>query len=191
MSPRLPSPTSVRPPPDATVRASDLVLSLTRYKAWADADLIATVLALPALVDTPEGGYVTAIVRHFHTVDCIFKAHLLGIPHGYTSVNPAEPATLSELQPRVAAIDEWYVRYAHDVDPRDLGQALPVRFMDGQEQVLTRSDILLHVSLHGAGHRGNVNLLIRKLGAEPPQDRFTSYLRRRSSTPEPSASFSR
>jgi uncharacterized damage-inducible protein DinB len=168
--------------------ASDLLLSLMRYKAWADADLLRTVLALPALLAAPEGGYVTAIVRHFHTVDCIFKAHLLGVPHAYTSANPA---TLSELQPRVATIDEWYVQYARNVSPRDLEEAQDVKFTDGQEQVLTRSDILLHVSLHGAGHRGNISLLIRKLGAEPPPDRFTSYLRRCSSAPEPSAALSR
>jgi uncharacterized damage-inducible protein DinB len=50
---------------------------------------------------------------------------------------------------------------------------------DGERQVLTRADILLYVSLHGAGHRGQVGLLLRKCGAEPPPDRFTNYLRQR------------
>lgn len=162
---------------NATGRAPSTMLSLMRYKAWADAELMNAVLALPALVTAKEGGYVTAIVRHFHTVDCIFKAHLLGMPHEYTSVSPAEPATISELQPRVSAIDEWYVEYARNLDERDLGQVLDVKFTDGEQQVLTRSDILLHVTLHGTYHRGNVGLLLRKFRPEPLPDRFTSYLR--------------
>jgi uncharacterized damage-inducible protein DinB len=154
-----------------------LMLSLMRYKLWADTDLINTVIAHPALATVPEAPYFPGIIRHYHTVDCIFRAHLLGIPHEYTSTNPAEPATLGELQQRVRAIDEWYVDYARLLDERDLGQALEVKFTDGQQQVLTRSDILLYVSLHGAGHRGQVSLLLRKCGTEPPPDRFTNYLR--------------
>lgn len=163
---------------DATPRRnSKLMHSLMQYKRWADADLIERSLAQPALMAAPEGAFVTAIIRHYHTVDCIFRAHLLGIPREYTSPNPPEPATLPELQERVSAIDAWYVDYTRNLDERDLGQALQVTFTDGQQQVLTRSDILLHVSLHGSGHRGSVGLLMRKCGVEPPPDRFTNYLR--------------
>ena len=172
-----PAHASRTPRPVATGQASDLIHSLMRYKMWADAQLMETVLALPALVTAPEGPYVTAIIRHFHTADCVFMAHLLGVAHEYTSSNPSEPATLAELQSRVAAIDEWYVKYTRSLDANDLGQALQVTFTDGQEQVLTRSDILLHVSLHGAYHRGNVGILLKKCGSEPPPDRFTTYLR--------------
>lgn len=153
------------------------LLTLLRYKAWADAALLDSVLALPTLRTAPEGGYVTAIVRHFHTVDRIFKAHLLGVPHEYTSTNPAEPATLAELRPVVSTVDDWYVEYARQLDARDLAQAVRVTFTDGQQQALTRSEILHYVSLHGAGHRGQVALLLRMVGAEPPPDRLTNYLR--------------
>jgi uncharacterized damage-inducible protein DinB len=161
-------------------QANDLMQALMRYKVWADADLLDTLLTLPEPLSEPEGRLVTAIIRHFHTVDCIFKAHLLGVPHEYTSANPAEPAALSELQQRVSAIDEWYLEYTRNLDQRELGQVLHVKFTDGQQQVLTRSDMLLHVSLHGSYHRGNVGLLMKKCGVEPPQDRFTTYLRARS-----------
>jgi len=155
-----------------------LMHTLMCYKRWADADLIRAAMAFPALANTPEAGYITAIVRHFHTVDCIFRAHLLGVAHEYTSANPAEPATLPELEQRVAAIDQWYVDYTRDLDERALDHALRVKFTDGAEQVLTRADILLHISLHGASHRGNVGILMRLRGAELPPDRFTSYLSR-------------
>jgi len=148
-----------------------------RYKRWADAELLEAAIALPAVFPEPEGGYITAIIRHFHTVDCIFQAHLLGIPHKYISANPAEPGTLSELQRRVGPVDEWYVDYVSKLDERDLGQVLLVKFTDGQEQTLKRSDILIHVSQHGGGHRAQVSLLMQKCGFVPPPDRFPNYLR--------------
>jgi uncharacterized damage-inducible protein DinB len=158
--------------PDATRRrASDLMVSLMRYKRWADADLLEAALALPTGFPAKEAGYITAIIRHYHTVDCIFRAHLLGISHDYTSPNPAEPATLSQLRQSVREIDEWYVDYASELDERDL------KFTDGQEQTLRRSDILLHVSQHGTGHRGQVSLFMKLCGVEPPPDRITNYLR--------------
>jgi uncharacterized damage-inducible protein DinB len=76
-------------------------------------------------------------------------------------------------------VDEWYVEYACRIGEQDLREALHVAFTDGEEQVLTRSDILLHVALHGTYHRGNVGILLRKAGAAPLPDRFTSYLRQR------------
>ncbi|HTV21098.1 MAG TPA: DinB family protein [Polyangiaceae bacterium] len=171
--------------PGAPRRSSDEMLSLLRYKAWADAALLDGVLALPILRTAPEGGYVTAIIRHFHTVDCIFQAHLRGARHEYSSPNPPDPATLAELQPKVRAVDAWYVEYARQLDAADLGQPLHVTFTDGQQQVLTRSEILHYVSLHGAGHRGQVALLLRMCGAEPPPDRFTHYLRLQPAAVEP------
>lgn len=151
--------------------------SLMRYKQWADADLLRVVLAAPALAGVPEGGYATAIIRHFHTVDCIFRAHLLGVAHGYTSSNPSEPAALSELAPRVLDVDEWYVEYASRIGEQDLAEPLRVTFTDGAAQVLTRAEVLHYVSLHGAGHRAQVSLLLRMRGAEPPPDRYVNYLR--------------
>jgi uncharacterized damage-inducible protein DinB len=153
------------------------ITSLMRYKRWADADLIQAALALPASFPTKELGYIAAIIRHYHTVDCIFRAHLLGIPHKYTSPNPPEPATLAELQTCVAQIDDWYVGYASKVDSRALTEVLDVTFTDGAQQFLSRADILLHISQHGAGHRGQVALLLKLCGVEAPPDRFTNYVR--------------
>jgi len=143
---------------------------------------MAAALSLPWFGRWLVGRYVAAIVRHFHTVDCIFRAHLLGVPHGYTSANPTQPATLAELQQRVQALDDWYVEYAQNLDAQRLTESLHVTFTDGSRQWLTRSDMLLHVAQHGAYHRGNLGILLRVAGAGALPDRFTSYLRQASST---------
>jgi len=151
--------------------------SLMRYKRWADTELLQTALALPPSFPEKELGYVAALIRHYHTVDCIFRAHLLGIAHPYTTPNPAEPATLTELQKSVAETDEWYVSYTSGLDERALSEVLHVTFTDGAQQVLSRSDILLHISQHGTGHRAQVGLLLKLCGVEAPPDRFANYVR--------------
>jgi uncharacterized damage-inducible protein DinB len=156
---------------------SETVVSLMRYKQWADAELVSAARGLRWLGRVLVGRFVTTIIRHFHTVDSIFRAHLLARPHSFTSANPAEPATLAELEERMRDVDAWYVEYAQDLDERALGEPVNVTFTDGGRQVLTRSDILLHVSQHGAYHRGNVGILLKIGGAGPLPDRFTSYLR--------------
>jgi uncharacterized damage-inducible protein DinB len=169
---------SFRSSTPAPARASkEVVLTLLRYKRWADTELLQSALALPTGFPEREAGYITAIVRHYHTVDSIFRAHLLGISHHYTSPNPTEPATLAELQPRVREIDDWYVDYVGDLEPSQLEEVLNVKFTDGQEQTLRRLDILLHVSQHGTGHRGQASLIMKMCGVEPPPDRITNYLR--------------
>jgi uncharacterized damage-inducible protein DinB len=171
----------VKHPPAPPTRADGTpnpMLSLMRYKRWADAELMSAVLAHPTLGAAPDAEYVPVIIRHFHTVDCIFKAHLLGLPHAYSSANPAEPAALADLQQQMREVDDWYVEYTLELTEHQLGQALQVKFTDGDQRVLTRSDILLHVSLHGAYHRGNVGVLLQKCGAAPPPDGFASYLSR-------------
>lgn len=158
-------------------QTSHTLLSLMRYKQWADADLLRAALALPADFPAKEAGYISALIRHYHTVDCIFQAHLLGVPHNYTSPNPAEPATLGELQQRVNAVDAWYVDYTSKLSERELREVLQVTFTDGAQQALRRSDILLHVSQHGTGHRGQVSLFFKLFGLEAPPDRFANFVR--------------
>jgi uncharacterized damage-inducible protein DinB len=156
---------------------SEALVSLMRYKQWADAELVNAARGLRWLGRALVGRFVTKIIRHFHTVDVIFRAHLLARPHPFTSANPAEPRTLAELAERMRDVDAWYVEYARTLDARARDEPLTVTFTDGERQVLTRSDILLHVSQHGAYHRGNVGILLMIGGAGPLPDRFTSYLR--------------
>jgi uncharacterized damage-inducible protein DinB len=42
---------------------------------------------------------------------------------------------------------------------------------------MTRGEMLLHVATHGAGHRGQVALLLQKNAMQPYPDRITDFLR--------------
>jgi uncharacterized damage-inducible protein DinB len=49
---------------------------------------------------------------------------------------------------------------------------------------MTRGEMLLHVAMHAAGHRGQVALLLQKNGIQPWPDRITDFLRAERAGPE-------
>jgi uncharacterized damage-inducible protein DinB len=60
---------------------------------------------------------------------------------------------------------DWYVNYADALLPEDVDE--PLAFANGEPARMTRGEMLLHVALHAAGHRGQVALLLQKNGMEP------------------------
>jgi uncharacterized damage-inducible protein DinB len=64
-------------------------LTLARYNMWADELLFSAVAALPADVACKRTatlcGSMLATLNHNYQVDLIWRAHLLGQTHGFTS----------------------------------------------------------------------------------------------------------
>jgi uncharacterized damage-inducible protein DinB len=150
--------------------------SLMRYKRWADADLFETLLARPDIETEPHAEILREIIGHFHVVDRIFQAHLQGVSHAFTATRLQEAPGLTQLQDEVAAVDQWYVDYADSIGRDTLGEERAIRFTDGTEKTFTVADMLLHVSHHGAYHRGNAGVLLRMMSMELPADRFIDYV---------------
>ena len=161
----------------ASVRdASEPYASLMRYKRWADDQLFALLLGRPDIEAEPQTEILREIVGHFHVVDRIFQAHLQGVPHGFTATRLPDARSLTQLRDEVAAVDRWYVDYTQGVGRDTLLEPRSIRFTDGTEKVFTRADMLVHVSHHGAYHRGNAGVLLRMMGMELPPDRFIDYV---------------
>ncbi len=154
----------------------DPYVSMMRYKRWSDAQLLTALLARPNIEAEPSFALIREILGHFHVVDCIFKAHLEGAPHGFTTTRLDGAPTLLQLRDRVSVVDQWYVDYVERTDHAALGEALSVRFTDGKPAVLRRAEMILHIAHHGAYHRGNVGVLMRSMGMELPPDRITNFI---------------
>ena len=56
-------------------------------------------------------------------------------------------------------------------------------FSNGEPVSMTRGEMLLHVAMHAAGHRGQVALLLQKNGIQPFPDRITDFLRAEDAPP--------
>jgi uncharacterized damage-inducible protein DinB len=101
-------------------------------------------------------------------------AHLLGAQHVWLRRIEGRPADLA-VWPRLelAVAGEWIERNGagFETPPADLGRAVTYRNSAGREFTSTVADILEHVVLHSAYHRGQVAMLLRDAGYEPaPSD---------------------
>ncbi|WP_375058260.1 DinB family protein [Zobellella sp. DQSA1] len=154
---------------------------LTRYSAWASLRLYNALAKLPATLlaearsGRPNG--VIGILSHSYAVDLIWKAHLEGKEHGFTSRNFGTIPSFAELRSAQQQADQWYIAYADNQDEQSLEQVIPFKFVDGGPGSMRRGDILLHIINHKTYHRGYVADMLYELGFAPPTIDLPVFLR--------------
>ena len=153
---------------------------LMRYKAWADDLVFAAAAKLPeAELTAPRKivfGSLLRTLNHVYAMDDVWRAHLEGRPHGYTTRNPDACPALAELRQAQAGMDAWFVRYADALSHED--EVVSFRFIGGGPGSMTRRDILMHVANHGTYHRGNVASMMYQAGMPPPTTDLPVFLKR-------------
>ena len=150
--------------------------SLFRFKSWADAELLETVGTLDVAAHPAEFKTAVRTVNHLHVVDQIFRAHLQGVPHGFTATNTSHTPSLSELSQSVSEVDEWYVSYVDGLAETRFAEEIQFMFTDGDAGRMTRHEIMMHVLAHGGYHRGAVGQILRGVGIAPPRELYTRFL---------------
>jgi uncharacterized damage-inducible protein DinB len=151
------------------------LLSLFKYKAWADAELLTLLAVLPA----SYGEQLHTCLRtlnHIRVVDALFRSRLAGEPAPFDATNPSTTPSLEELRQALEASDIWYLSYVASIKTLELAQMLAFKFTDNDQGQMTREEVLMHVSIHGAYHRGNVGQILKSIAIAPPRDVFTRFL---------------
>ena len=160
----------------------DYLRTLMRYKAWADELVFAAAAKLPeAELTAPRKiifGNMLRTLNHVHAMDAVWRAHLEGRPHGYTTRNPQACPSFAELREAQKAMDAWWVGYADSLPEAKQDEAVNFRFIGGGQGSMTRRDILLHVANHGTYHRGNVASMMYQAGSPPPTTDLPVFLKR-------------
>jgi uncharacterized damage-inducible protein DinB len=156
--------------------ASTVLASLFKYKARINGQLFEQLAKVDAAKHAEDRHTAMRILNHVYVVDRIFAAHLSGQPHPYTAATTPETPTVDELRSAVAESDQWYVDYAQSVGPDKLAEEIAFAFTDGDRGCMTREEMLIHVSTHGAYHRGAVGRILSQTTVKPPRDLFTTYL---------------
>jgi uncharacterized damage-inducible protein DinB len=153
--------------------------TLMRYKAWANELVFAAAAKLPeAELTVPRKivfGSMLRTLNHVYAMDEVWRAHLEGRAHGYTTRNPEVCPPLGELRDAQTAMDAWFVRYADSLFRED--EVVQFRFIGGGAGAMTRRDILLHVANHATYHRGNVAAMMYQAGVAPPTTDLPVFLR--------------
>jgi uncharacterized damage-inducible protein DinB len=149
--------------------------SLFAYKAWANAELFQLLGTLPPHHSEQLHTCIRTL-NHIYVVDRLFRSRLAGEPAPFSATNTRETPTLAQLRADVEATDAWYVKYVSSLAEPTLAEALDFTFADGDKGRMSREEILLHVSTHGAYHRGNVGQVLKSIPVAPPRDLYTKFL---------------
>jgi uncharacterized damage-inducible protein DinB len=149
---------------------------LVRYKQWADRGLYDVVSANLRRLGGEDATILRRILDHIHVVDRIFQRHLQGRPHSFHAARSEEIPDLQTLAAGAREVDDWYVSYVGDLSEKDFEQPVDFVFTNGSPARLRRGEMILHVCLHGAYHRGNAGIVLQKNGIAPNDDRMTDFL---------------
>jgi uncharacterized damage-inducible protein DinB len=148
---------------------SSYIRKLVDHMKWADA------AALDALRTSP-GTETRALTLYAHILgaESVWLARIDGRPSDvavWPSLSVDECATLS------ARNAEAYDALLASLAPADFSREIDYRNSAGTPFRSTLEDILLHVALHGAYHRGQVALAIRDGGGEPTATDYIAFIR--------------
>ena len=153
-----------------------MLLPLIRYQSWADAQFCTALAHLGAERDDAAYQRGLSLLDHIQVVARIFAAHLVGEPHGLTCDRSDPTPAIQPLREAMARTHAWYLAYVATLRPEVLGERIAFTFTDGDRASMTREEILMHVVIHGAVHRGELGALLGQIGAPLPWDTFAVFL---------------
>jgi uncharacterized damage-inducible protein DinB len=154
---------------------------LVRYKAWANELVYADVARLPEAALTQSDpiifGNLLRTLHHTYAMDFVWRAHLLGEPHGLTSRNPDYCPTFPEVREAQRVMDAWFIDYADSLGDHTRNETISFTFIGGGSGTMTREDIVLHVVNHGTYHRGHVAGMMHRHGVKAPTTDYPVFLK--------------
>lgn len=138
---------------------------------WADHQLVAQLRAAPESA-TP------AVLRLFSHVLAAERVWLLRLSGEESAAQPIWPEyTLEELATLAADNATAYARLLERLDAAGAAAEVVYRNSQGVEFRSVVSDVLTHVALHGAYHRGQVAAAVRAAGGVPVNTDFITFAR--------------
>lgn len=153
-----------------------MFVSLFEYKAWANARMLKAVTAIDGERYAEQRRKAIRVMNHTFVVDRIFAAHLLGEPNPYTATNTEETPELPVLTESILASDAWLVGHVRELPVERMGECIRFHFTDGKAGEMSRAEMLQHLIVHGAYHRGAVGQILDALSLPRPPDTITAYL---------------
>ncbi|TIR16085.1 MAG: damage-inducible protein DinB [Mesorhizobium sp.] len=157
--------------------AKTLLKSLLAYQAWANDELLETLVGLDPSRGAAERHAAIRLMNHIHVVSRIFAAHLRGVAPGYAGDNTPDTPEPRALRAALVEVDRWY-RPSRNHFGAGTCRADRFTFTDGDKGCMTRQEMLTHVVLHGGYHRGEVGRMLAGIAVSPPWDTYAVHLHR-------------
>jgi uncharacterized damage-inducible protein DinB len=142
---------------------------LAAHLSWADDRMLAALRSATA----PDPSCLE-ILAHVLAAEHVWVARLKAEAPGH----PVWPAlSLEECAALVGTNARQVTTYVSSLTPADLPRGVTYRNSAGQEFTSSVEDILLHVCLHGAYHRGQVAWALRRGGGIPMPTDYIAFIR--------------
>jgi uncharacterized damage-inducible protein DinB len=129
-----------------------------RFEHWANSQSLKAIVA--AAHPLPEA---LSLVAHIVSISCFWAARVEGTTG---NLDPWPTLTAPELETELRQLLERWLRLSHcnamDAQVRYVGG-------DGESRSNLFCEVLQEVLLHGAHHRGQIALVLRMKGFEPPR----------------------
>jgi uncharacterized damage-inducible protein DinB len=149
-----------------------MLTRLFDHLAWADANARDVLRGMPASSD--ETVRATALYAHIVGAEHVWLARLLGRPPEYPVWPELDLAAGAELAARTAGELQGYVA---SLGADDREREVEYTNSAGRRFRSRVDDILVHVAMHGAYHRGQIALLTRQGGGEPASTDYIAFVR--------------
>jgi uncharacterized damage-inducible protein DinB len=142
---------------------------LVAHLGWADAAVLEALRAAPGADPA-----ITGLYAHVLAAEHVWHARLTGTP-ATVAVWPDLPA--GECAALARESFERLREFVASLPPDGAARPVTYRNSAGNRFTSTVEDILLHVCLHGAYHRGQIALALRQDGAEPRPTDYIAWAR--------------
>ena len=139
------------------------------YDSWANREVI---LAMRAQTD--EGERALQLMSHIVAAERLWLERLEQQPQGV----PVWPkADLSWCEAQIADLERLWTEYLQRISDDDLAREISYKNSKGEAWASTIEDILSHVILHSAYHRGQIASHMRGVGQTPAYTDFIHGVR--------------
>ena len=153
----------------------EMLRQLAAYNAWANAGLVLAMRAVPDLE-----AMKLPVLRHLLVSEATWLARLKG--KGST-IALWEPGSLEECMRFAREARETLTAYVAGLSASDPERTITYTNTQGIAFQNTITEILMHMLLHSARHRGEVAAALGDHGLEAPEIDLSGYLR--AGSPEP------
>lgn len=144
---------------------------LAKYNNWADLVLFEALKSLPegsvSQSRTSLFGSIIGTLNHNYQVDMIWRAHLEGLKHGFSTRRDLLYPEFSSLTEQQLRTNQWYIDWAKKQDSKSFSESLKFTFVSGKTAVMTKGGMFLHIITHKTYHRGWVSPTFFDHGVNP------------------------
>ncbi|HXX24070.1 MAG TPA: DinB family protein [Terriglobia bacterium] len=151
--------------------------SLFDYDYWANSETLASLRTVPSGTEKPRKTF-----NHVIGGQRVWLARFQN--PAPPSVQPWPDLTLDECNSAIEDLRHRWKELLDNLTPEKLAGDLLYLSLKGVEYTTPIQDVLMHLILHSAYHRGQVAAAVRQAGGKPASTDYVVYLRKLPKSPE-------